>query len=211
MKSICAVIPARAGSKRLPNKNIMALGGIPLLEWSVRFAAQIQTVDKVVVVTDIPGLELQPESDEKVIVVSRPPEVSSDDATSESVVLYLMSKGVIDSPNLLLLQPTSPFRSFGTLSRVISEDLSHSSLVYTVAAGSEKPNGNLYFCSSDWIAAGNEFSSSFGIRVPSYHYWEDLDIDIESDFKIAEDLLEDKDTSFFNPSGGSCWIRHLPH
>ena len=210
MDSICAVIPARAGSKRLPNKNIMALGGIPLLEWSIRFGVQIQTVDKVVLVTDIRGLNLRPETDEKVLMVTRPPEVSSDGASTESVVLYLMSQGVIDSPNLLLLQPTNPFRSFGTVSRVISEGLSHGSPSYTVAPGASKPNGNLYFCSSDWIAAGNEFSSSLGIRVPSCHDWENLDIDFDSDFELAQEILEDKITGFYNPIGGSSWFRHLP-
>lgn len=209
MNSICAVIPARAGSRRLPNKNVLALGGIPLLEWSVRFAAQIEAVDKVVLVTDIPGLELQKEADEKVSLVSRPPEVSSDAASSESVVLYLMRQGIIDSPNLLLLQPTSPFRSFGTVWRVISEGRSNCSLSYTVEPRSEKPNGNLYFCSSYWIDAGNKFSSSFGTKVPSFHHWENLDIDYESDFKLAEELLEDKSKSFYNPSGSSPWIRHL--
>ena len=210
MDSICAVVPARAGSKRLPNKNIMLLGGISLLEWSIRFAVQIQTVEKVVLVTDIRGLELLPETDEKVCMVSRPPEVSGDGASTESVVIYLMKQGVIDSPNLLLLQPTNPFRSLGTVSRVISGGLRHGSLSYTVAAGSMKPNGNLYFCPSDWIAAGNKFSSSLGIRVPSHHDWEDLDIDFESDFDLAEHMLENKSSRFYNPSGGSPWIHQLP-
>lgn len=209
MNSICAIIPARAGSRRLPNKNVLTLGGIPLLEWSVRFASQIEDVDKVVLVTDIFGLELQTEADELVSLVSRPPEVSSDAASSESVVLYLMRQGIIDSPNLLLLQPTSPFRSFDTAWRVISGGLSHRSLSYTVEAGSGKPNGNLYFCSSNWIAAGKKFSSSFGTKVPSFHDWENLDIDYESDFKLAEELLEDKSTSFYNPSGSPPWIRHV--
>ena len=210
MDSICAVVPARAGSKRLPNKNIKLLGGISLLEWSIRFAVQIQTVEKVVLVTDIRGLQLQPETDEKVCVVSRPPEVSGDGASSESVVLYLIREGVIDSPNLLLLQPTNPFRSFETVSRVISGGLNQGSLSYTVASGSKEPNGNLYFCPSDWIAGGNKFSSSLGMRVPSHHDWENLDIDFESDFERAEHVLESGISRFYNPSGGSPWIRHLP-
>lgn len=207
MDSICAVVPARAGSKRLPNKNVKVLGGIPLLEWSIRFAVEVEAVDKVVLVTDIQDLELQAEASERIFLISRPPEVSSDGASTESVVLYLMSQGVIDSTHLLLLQPTNPFRSFDTLSRVISESLRNDSVSFSATAGSSEPNGNLYFCASGWIAAGNTFSSRLGAAVPSQHDWENLDIDYESDFELAKDLLQSEGTSFFNPQGGSPWIR----
>lgn len=47
-----AIIPARGGSKRLPHKNILPLGGKPMLGWTVEAALQSGTFDKVLVSTD---------------------------------------------------------------------------------------------------------------------------------------------------------------
>ncbi|HNP32717.1 MAG TPA: acylneuraminate cytidylyltransferase family protein, partial [Flavobacterium sp.] len=52
MKNI-AIIPARGGSKRLPNKNVMLLNGIPLLAHSIRYAlANSEIIDEVFVSSD---------------------------------------------------------------------------------------------------------------------------------------------------------------
>ena len=52
MKTI-AIIPARGGSKRLPHKNVLPLGGIPLIAHSILFAKENnQIIDEVYVSTD---------------------------------------------------------------------------------------------------------------------------------------------------------------
>ena len=54
MKNI-VIIPARGGSKRLPNKNITLLGGIPLLVHAIAYAKKNQNiVDEIYVSTDDP-------------------------------------------------------------------------------------------------------------------------------------------------------------
>ena len=47
-----AIIPARSGSKGVPNKNIKLLGGIPLFAFSIIAAKMITKVDRVIVSTD---------------------------------------------------------------------------------------------------------------------------------------------------------------
>ena len=47
-----AVIPARGGSKRLPGKNIAAIGGRPMIEWTIRAALECRLFDRIVVSTD---------------------------------------------------------------------------------------------------------------------------------------------------------------
>ena len=47
-----AVIPARAGSTRLKNKNIYPLGGKPLIRWTVEAVVESGVFDKIVVSTD---------------------------------------------------------------------------------------------------------------------------------------------------------------
>ena len=47
-----AIIPARGGSKRLPRKNILPLGGRPMLSWSIDAALQSHLFERVCVSTD---------------------------------------------------------------------------------------------------------------------------------------------------------------
>lgn len=51
MNKVYALIPARSGSKGLPNKNILAVGGHPLLAYSIAFAQRL-SVDRILVSTD---------------------------------------------------------------------------------------------------------------------------------------------------------------
>jgi CMP-N-acetylneuraminic acid synthetase len=51
-----AIIPARGGSRRLPNKNIRAFRGRPLLEWTVDAALGAEVFDRVIVTTDSPAI-----------------------------------------------------------------------------------------------------------------------------------------------------------
>ena len=45
-KSVLAVIPARGGSKGLPNKNILELAGKPLIAWSIEAASESKYIDR---------------------------------------------------------------------------------------------------------------------------------------------------------------------
>lgn len=47
----CAVIPARGGSKEIPRKNIIDLGGEPLIAWTLH-AAKSSEIDRIIVSTD---------------------------------------------------------------------------------------------------------------------------------------------------------------
>ena len=51
-KEVYAIIPARSGSKGVPNKNIMNLGGYPLIAYSIAVAKKCSTIDRVIVSTD---------------------------------------------------------------------------------------------------------------------------------------------------------------
>src|SRR3569833_4075159 len=50
--SLLGVIPARGGSKRLPRKNVLPLGGRPLIAWTITAALDSGVLDNVVVSTD---------------------------------------------------------------------------------------------------------------------------------------------------------------
>lgn len=111
---ILALIPARAGSKRLPGKNVRELGGKPLIVWSIEVAGAVPDVCDILVSTDAPSIAAVCAAAGAMVPWLRPPELASDTATSIDVVLHALNwyeaeHGAVDG--VLLLQPTSPFRS----------------------------------------------------------------------------------------------------
>ena len=119
---ILALIPARGGSKRLPQKNVRLLGGKPLITWSIEVIAGISEICDVLVSTDDPQIELISKLAGARVPWKRPPELATDTASSVAVALhgvnwYEEHYGPLDG--LLLLQPTSPFRSANTVRRGI--------------------------------------------------------------------------------------------
>ena len=79
MSKIIAIIPARGGSKRLPRKNILPLGGVPLLSRVIRTARNSGLFDKIVVSSE--DDEILMLAKERAIAHARPVELASDRST----------------------------------------------------------------------------------------------------------------------------------
>lgn len=118
---VLALITARGGSKRLPGKNLMLLGGKPLIQWSIDVVHGLPNICDILVSTDDPAISQVAKATAGVMVPwLRPDDLSTDTASSMDVALHALDwyetvHGVVDG--LLLLQPTSPFRSRQTLER----------------------------------------------------------------------------------------------
>jgi CMP-N,N'-diacetyllegionaminic acid synthase len=122
-----AVIPARAGSKRLPGKNIRPLGGQPLIAWTIEAAVSAGVFDKVVVSTEDLGIAEVARLHGASVLWLRPAALSSDTATSLDVLLHAVDqeKGSgAEYDCVALLQPTSPFRTAGTIATGVRQCLS---------------------------------------------------------------------------------------
>lgn len=120
--NILAIVPSRAGSKRLPGKNIRSLAGLPLIAWTIRTAIAANVFSDVLISTDDPGMAEIAIQYGASVPWLRPGELATDTASSMDVVLHALTKyesegGVVDS--VMLLQPTSPFRSVATILRTI--------------------------------------------------------------------------------------------
>jgi N-acylneuraminate cytidylyltransferase len=103
------IIPARGGSKRLPNKNVKLLGGIPLIVHSIQYAKENCIHAKIVVSTDIKQLKdiaLQ----HGVEVIDRPAALSGDDCTTVSALQHVLETSTETFDTVTLLQPTNPLR-----------------------------------------------------------------------------------------------------
>jgi CMP-N,N'-diacetyllegionaminic acid synthase len=111
---ILALIAARGGSKRLPGKNIKQLGGKPLIVWSIDIAKNIFDICDILVSTDDDEIANVSKNAGALVPWLRPERLSNDMASSVDVALHALSwyereNGKIDG--LLILQPTSPFRT----------------------------------------------------------------------------------------------------
>lgn len=103
-----ALIPARAGSKSIKNKNLAMLCEKPLLYYTIESAKKAQCIDKIVVSSD-GDLILQYALSQGVETLNRPEEIARDSTTSDEVILHAI-KHYKDFDNIILLQPTSPLR-----------------------------------------------------------------------------------------------------
>ena len=119
---ILALVPARGGSKRLPGKNIRMLGEKPLINWTLEVAKEVPEISEILVSTDDPEIALIAKVAGASIPWMRPKILATDEATSVDVALHALDcyeseNGTVDA--LLLLQPTSPFRTRETVQRGI--------------------------------------------------------------------------------------------
>ena len=119
MNKITAFIPARGGSKGIPGKNIKGFAGKPLVVHSIEYALNCSQIDEVVVSTDDDKIaKIARKAGAKVVI--RPPELSTDSATTESTIHHFVNNFNKKPDILVLLQPTSPFRPKGSLENAIT-------------------------------------------------------------------------------------------
>ncbi len=110
-----AIIPARAGSKRLPGKNIKYLAGKPMIAWTIEAAINSRLFDDVIVSTDSETIAEIAIAYGATVPGLRPDNLSSDNSSTDDVISYVVksyeqSKGKGVS-TVTLLQPTSPLRN----------------------------------------------------------------------------------------------------
>ena len=106
-----ALILARAGSKRLPGKNLLMMAGHPLIAWTIKSALNSKHIDKVFVSTDCPKIASISKDYGAEVPWLRPKILSGDTSTSDQAIVHFLDNIGPERPEFLtLLQPTSPLR-----------------------------------------------------------------------------------------------------
>ena len=106
-KNIVALIPLRGGSKSIPNKNIKEIAGKPLCAWTIEEASKSKHINTVYVSTDSDEIKTVVESlNMSVKVLMRPDNISTDEASTESVMIHFM--GQVEFDIIVTIQATSP-------------------------------------------------------------------------------------------------------
>lgn len=129
MKKILALIPARAGSKRIPNKNIKLLAGKPLIAYTIECAKKSKYINRIVVSTDSEDIASVARQYGAEVPFLRPKEISQENSTEMQFFEHALdwfSKNENYEPDLIvLLYPTSPFRKPESIDKAIEEMLKH--------------------------------------------------------------------------------------
>jgi CMP-N-acetylneuraminic acid synthetase len=106
---IAELIPARTGSKRIPNKNFRDFCGKPLYQWTLDAALESGVFDKIILSSD-GGFGGDRRENIVIYEDNRPEEVSNDKATMEQLLGFYAEK-YPDIGIWCILQPTSPLRT----------------------------------------------------------------------------------------------------
>jgi N-acylneuraminate cytidylyltransferase len=105
-----AIIPARGGSKRIPEKNIRLFGDLPLLAHSIQYAlANSEIIDELYVSTDDESIKRIALS-YGAKVIDRPEALSGDLEPTVSAMRHVLESLEENVENVILLQPTNPLR-----------------------------------------------------------------------------------------------------
>jgi CMP-N-acetylneuraminic acid synthetase len=144
VKKYVAIIPARGGSKRIKNKNIIELNGLPLIVWTIKAAIAANVFDRILISTDDPRIALICESYGVAVPFLR--EIGFDDVTPVSIATIATLKKAEEYyneeyENIVQLLPTSPLRGSDEIVSAINlyEKLNSKSLISVVDITSVNP------------------------------------------------------------------------
>jgi N-acylneuraminate cytidylyltransferase len=217
MKTI-AIIPARGGSKRLPNKNLLLLGGIPLVAHSILFAQKNKgIIDDIYVSTDDETIK-KTALKYGAKVINRPESLSGDFQPTISALKHVIESIEADIENVILLQSTNPCRpqnllkeafkvyQKGNYDSLFTVSRNHQKLGkivqnkfhtfnYTIGQRSQDleplffENGLLYITKASLILEDIIISgNAFPFEVD--HIFANVDVDAQEDLEYAEYLIE---------------------
>jgi CMP-N,N'-diacetyllegionaminic acid synthase len=193
---VLGVIPARAGSKRVPNKNLRIVAGRPLIAWTIEAAAKAESLTTFVVSTECQNIADVALSC-GAYVVKRDEELATDKATSGAVCKSALEwMGPENFDFVALLHPTSPVRNPKHIDQAVRmladstapalASVSHRKRTYT-------HNASLYVMRSDWLMETVEHycDESIPFLMDEEH---SIDIDTELGLKVAGMVLDGRTT-----------------
>ena len=209
---ILGVIPARGGSKGIPQKNVRQVCGKPLIAWTIEAAQQSVLLDRWVVSTEDPEIA-STSRHYGAEILNRPPQLATDTTPTLHVLKHALNH--VSADIVVLLQPTSPIRSSGLIDRCIRQfqDTQADSLAtgfmckyqeYALdnnlrrqdRAGFFYDDGNVYVLRASMVSAGEQF----GEKIERVLLDREQNIEVDDFFELwlAEKVLERRSAG--NPS-----------
>ena len=126
---ILGFIPARAGSKRIPNKNIKPLGNKPLIAYTIEASLKSKHINRTIVSTDSKVIAAVARQYGAEVPFIRPESISKTNSTEmeffEHALSWLEQKENYEPDLIVLLYPTSPFRKPESIDHAIENIQKH--------------------------------------------------------------------------------------
>tara|TARA_B110000971_G_C20016146_1_gene504057 strand:+ start:1687 stop:2388 length:702 start_codon:yes stop_codon:yes gene_type:complete len=125
---LLTIVPARAGSKGIKNKNFINFLGKPLIEHTLDFAKKIRN-NKILICSDYKNIKKYEKKFQTINGYVRPKKLSKDNTmlhqTLYHAIKWILKEGNIDFDYILVLQPTSPirlFKDFKNILKILKKD-----------------------------------------------------------------------------------------
>lgn len=209
---IVSLIPARKGSKGIPNKNLVNLCGKPLISYAIQASKQ-SSVKETWVSSDSDEI-LKVSKNLGAKTIKRPSEISGDNATSESALIHFAEN--IDFDILVFIQCTAPLIKFQDINQgikiikefdsVVSVSETHQMFwdangpLYDINNRARRQDstkkyietGSFFITSKEnLLKYKNRLSGNIGfVEIPKYR---SFDIDCYDDIKIVETIINSKE------------------
>lgn len=146
-KNILFVITARGGSKGIAGKNIKPLNNKPLIYYTIDAARQCTADENICLSTDSAEIIKSAEAYGLAVPFTRPAQLATDTAGSYEVLLHAYNfykEAGREYEVLILLQPTSPFRSGKHIEEALKLYSSEIDMVVSVCKSDANPYFNLF-------------------------------------------------------------------
>tara|TARA_B100000963_G_C22468408_1_gene598961 strand:+ start:77 stop:730 length:654 start_codon:yes stop_codon:yes gene_type:complete len=213
VKNLVVVIPARKGSKRLKNKNTLILGSKNLVERTIIFAKKLVKNNCIILSTDSNKILKIGKNLGILAPWKRPKHLSSDHSKTLDTVLHATNwyeKNIDNINSILLLQPTTPYRSLRFFKKIIKKFSNYKKKNFISVSTIKKNfitdkkllfkgeilgennnnnfkiNGSLYLFKLDQLKKKRSFINNFSLGVPIIGEKYQIDIDYLQDFKKAK-------------------------
>ncbi len=144
--SVLALVPARGGSKGIPRKNLLPIGGQPLITWSIQAGREAIAVDRVVVSTEDDEIADVARAAGAEVPFARPAELARDETTDlpvfQHALAWLREKEGYRPELVVHLRPTSPARRPGLIDEGVARlrDAPQASSLRSVGPAREIPH-----------------------------------------------------------------------
>jgi len=190
--NIVTIIPARKGSKRLPDKNVKELCGKPLIEYTIDCCLKSRWIGDIIVSTDDNRIKPIVDKYNELPTVDikfhrRPKELCQDDSLSQEFVDDILQHSKYKKYKfncVVVLQPTSPLRNIEVVDKCIelymNSDFESIITVKEISPYTYYPDGDVY------VFKNKIWSDNMGLVVCDN---DSVDINTKEDFLLAENRL----------------------
>ena len=151
-KSVLGLVVARGGSKGVPGKNLLQVGGRPLIQWTIDAARASRHIDRLILSSDDPAIMAVAERAGCAAPFRREAALSGDSASSVDVVVDALQR-VPGYDIVVLLQPTSPLRNTSDIDGVLTLlESSGTPACVSLRAAQEHPYWTFHIGPEGWLA-----------------------------------------------------------